>query len=148
MAWYNPMTWFKSQKTTDDIFDRKDGLLVKVGGFVNDLHFSDAEKARYNAETVKAANDFVHATLSENTERSKTRRALAKAWIYTVLGLVVLTALLGVAGAWVPACMTAAAFVWSIVTHELIFWTTLGVMGFFFGNHIYQGAKGSRVPKG
>ena len=32
-------------KTVDDIMDKDNGLLAKFGGFVNDLHYSDAEKA-------------------------------------------------------------------------------------------------------
>ena len=34
---------FKRKKTVDDVFDSENGLLVKAGGFINDLHYSDPD---------------------------------------------------------------------------------------------------------
>ena len=46
-------------KTVDDIMDSEKGLLVKFGGFINDLTYTDAEKAAAMAEVVVGATDFV-----------------------------------------------------------------------------------------
>ena len=53
-------------KTVDDIMDKDNGLLVKFGGFVNDLHYSDAEKATAMAEVVSGASEFVKSTITNS----------------------------------------------------------------------------------
>jgi len=55
MAWYNPLTW--GEKASDNILDKDTGLAVKFGGFVNDLHYSDAEKAENNLTVTQFALD-------------------------------------------------------------------------------------------
>lgn len=50
MAWYNPLSW--GEKVTDNVLDKNEGLAVKFGGFVNDLHYSDAEKAENNQKVM------------------------------------------------------------------------------------------------
>ena len=62
-----------SPKTVDDIFDKDDGILVKAGGFIGGLVYSDQEKAEMNKQIVVAAQKFVVDTLDESTERSKAR---------------------------------------------------------------------------
>ena len=37
---------FGTKKAIDNLLDKDTGLLVRAGGFVNDLHYSDAEQAR------------------------------------------------------------------------------------------------------
>ena len=53
MAWYNPLSW--GEKVTDNVLDKDTGLAVKFGGFVNDLHYSDAEKAETNLKITEFA---------------------------------------------------------------------------------------------
>lgn len=53
MAWYNPFSW--GEKAADNILDKDKGLAVKFGGFVNDLHYSDAEKAENNLTVIEFA---------------------------------------------------------------------------------------------
>lgn len=55
MAWYNPLTW--GEKASDNILDKEKGLAVKFGGFVNDLHYSEAEKAENNLTVTQFALD-------------------------------------------------------------------------------------------
>ena len=75
-------------KLTEDIFDSKEGLLVKAGGFFNNLHLSDAEKLEHKIEAGKGVTEFVKATFGENTIKSKARRKLAIMWIKTQLHLI------------------------------------------------------------
>jgi len=46
MAWYNPLSW--GEKAAENVLDKKNGIAVKFGGFVNNLHYSEAEKAGNN----------------------------------------------------------------------------------------------------
>ncbi len=53
MSWYNPFSW--GEKAADNVLDKDTGLAVKFGGFVNDLHYSDAEKAENNLTVIEFA---------------------------------------------------------------------------------------------
>ena len=44
---------FGTKKAQNDLLDKDDGLLVKAGSFVNNLHFSEAEKAEHSLEVHK-----------------------------------------------------------------------------------------------
>ena len=119
-------------KTVDDIMDKDSGLLVKFGGFVNDLHYSDAEKAAAMADVVSGASEFVKSTMSENTERSKTRRSIAIYWIKFQLGLVALTV------AAYPFDPALAEFYWNVSTSKIMLFGTMSVIIFFFGAHVLR----------
>lgn len=69
---------FGSPKTADDIFDKDSGLLVKAGGWVDGLNFSEQERAELNAASMDGIRKFVVDTLDENTDRSKARRTIAQ----------------------------------------------------------------------
>jgi len=88
----------------------------------------------------------VESTLTENTIRSKTRRKLALAWVYTELAMVVMTFVAGILSIWFDSITPELIkFMWSIPSSDLMFYGTLAVMGFFFGNHILQGIK-NKLP--
>lgn len=53
MSWWNPLTW--GEKASDNILDKDKGLAVKFGSFVNDLHYSEAEKAVDKQVVIKFA---------------------------------------------------------------------------------------------
>lgn len=55
MAWFNPLSW--GEKAADNVLDKDTGLAVKFGGFINDLHYSDAEKADTNLTITQFALD-------------------------------------------------------------------------------------------
>jgi hypothetical protein len=119
-------------KTVDDIMDKDSGLLVKFGGFVNDLHYSDAEKAAAMADVVSGASEFVKSTMSESTERSKTRRSIAIYWIKFQLAVIALTL------AAYPFDPPLAEFYWKVATSKIMLFGTMSVIIFFFGAHVLR----------
>ena len=119
-------------KTVDDIMDKDGGLLVKFGGFINNLSYTDAEKAAAMADVVSGASEFVKSTMSENTERSKTRRSIAIYWIRFQLALVALTV------AAYPFDPTLAEFYWKVSTSKIMLFGTMSVIIFFFGAHVLR----------
>ncbi len=120
---------FSAPKTADDIFDKDKGLLAKAGGFINDLHYSDAEKAEDVRQMGRDAIDFVKATFGENTEKSKTRRTLATLWIKAQLGLILMTAIC------IPFDDKLAKSFYELATCNLMLYGTGGVMVYFFGSY-------------
>lgn len=132
----NPLMWVKSifsnGDVVGDIFDKDDGILVKSGGWVNGLNYSDAEKATDDIKLIAAHAEFVKSTLEENTIRSKTRRAIAMSWIRVQLFLVLLTVVIA------PYDLTVAKFYLELTTSWLMVSGTLSVIGFFFGTHLLR----------
>ena len=123
------------EKSADNLLDKDKGLLVRVGGFVNDLNLSDEERVKYAQKTADAAAKFAVDTLGENTERSKTRRRIAVDWIRVQLFMLI--------SVFVVAAFDAAQakFLFEIATSEIMFWGTMGVMTFFFGGYYLNGAQ-------
>lgn len=123
------------EKSADNLLDKDKGLLVRVGGFVNDLSLSDEERVKYAQKTADAAAKFAVDTLGENTERSKTRRRIAVDWIRVQLFMLI--------SVFVVAAFDAAQakFLFEIATSEIMFWGTMGVMTFFFGGYYLNGAQ-------
>ena len=124
-------------KLTTDIFDKDNGLLAKAGSFINDLHYSDVEKAEAFADMCKAVSEHVKSTLSESTERSVTRRSIAVLWIKVQLALILMTAIC------IPFKAKLAMDFFNLSTCNIMLWGTGSVIVFFFGAY----AWGSHVKK-
>lgn len=130
-------TIFGGSKTTDDIFDKDSGLLAKAGGWIGNQQFTEQEQAISNAATQKAWGDFVVATMSENTDRSKSRRDIAIFWIHCQLLFLFMAIMV------YPFHEEWSAFIFSIALSNLMLTGSLGVLGFFFGPYMF----GAHVKK-
>lgn len=141
MAWYNPATWFSTtksvEKVADDVFDKDNGLLTQVGSWVGNMQFTDEEQAEYKMKVADKAAEFVGKTLEENTERSRTRRAIAVLWIKTQLGLVLMTAIC------IPWNKSIASDYFDLATSDIMLWGTGSIIVFFFGAYVW----GTHVKK-
>jgi len=129
MAWYNPTTWFVSEKTVNDVMDKDSGLLAQVGSWVGNMKLTQEEVIEFNAKTVTSVQEFVKATLSESTERSKTRRSIAVLWIKAQLGIVLMCCIAA------PWNMALADFYYKLATSTLMITVTTAICIFFFGSH-------------
>lgn len=142
MSWYNPMTWFGSQKsvekTVDNVFDKDNGLLTQVGGWIGGMQFTEEEQAEYKMAVADKAAKFVGDTLSENTERSKARRDVANMWIKMQLALVGLTAIC------LPWDRAMAKDYFNLATSDVMLWGTGSILVFFFGGYVW----GTHINKG
>lgn len=127
MTWYNPLTWGKNMKK--DVFDKDNGLLSQVGGWIGNMNLTQEEVIEFNAKTVASVQGFVVSTLSENTERSKTRRDIAVLWIKAQLGIVLMCCISA------PWNMELADFYFKLATSTLMITVTTAICLFFFGSH-------------
>ena len=131
------------EKAADNLLDKDSGLLVRMGGFVNDLSLTDEERIKYAQKAADAAAEFTKATLSESTTRSKTRRSIAVDWIRVQLFMLV-------------SCFVVvfydsdkAAQLWQIATSDVMLWGTLSVLAFFFGGYyLKSGSMPALFSKG
>lgn len=127
-------------KPVDDILDKDNGLLVRAGGWINDLSYTDAEQAADSKELIQHATEarkelintvVEHAknTASENTQRSLTRRYASLAIIRVEMFLV-----LASVAVW-PWNADYAKFIWLIASSLLMFGAFSAVIIFFFGSY-------------
>jgi hypothetical protein len=128
MSWYNPFSW--GEKLTDNIFDKKEGLLVRVGGWIDGQQHTDQEKAEDNASLRKGVIAFAISTMGENSERSKARREIAILWIKSQLSLVLMCAICA------PYNMPLAEFYFKLATTALMMAGTGAIITFFFGSYM------------
>lgn len=124
------MGWFSWLTSSKDVMDKNDGLLAQAGNWIGNFNYTDEERAEAKERLNDGVAEYVKATLSESTVRSRTRRSIAIAWICVELFLVLATALTGVFNP------EYARFLWTICTSDLMFWGTMSVIGFFFGPYM------------
>ncbi|MHA1224090.1 MAG: hypothetical protein ACTSP3_12740 [Candidatus Heimdallarchaeaceae archaeon] len=120
-----------SPQITTDIFDKDSGLLAKAGGFLNDLHYSDVEKAKDHFKIGQAVTEHVKATLGESTIKSKTRRSLAILWIKVQLAMLLMVAII------LPFKQELAKDYFNLATCNVMLWGTGSVITFFFGGYVW-----------
>ncbi len=118
-------------KMATDLFDMNDGLLVKAGGFINDLSYTDAERIKDTIIIGQGVAKFAEVSMEESTEKSRTRRGVAIWWIRTQLIMLLAT-------------MTARIFdrelasdFFEIATCKIMFYGTGSVIAFFFGGYVW-----------
>ena len=127
MAWYNPFSW--GEKVQDNILDKDNGLLAQVGGWIGNMNLTDEEVLEFNAKTTGAVIEFAKSTLSENTERSKARRSIARMWIQTELFLVLSSSVMAMFD------MAKAEFLFRMATSNVMLGGTTAIIIFFFGSY-------------
>lgn len=126
MAWYSFLLGKETQK---NVLDKDNGLLAQVGGWVGNMKLTQEEVIEFNAKTVSSVQEFVKATLSESTERSITRRAIAVLWIKAQLSVVLMACIAA------PWNMELAGFYYELATSTLMITVTTAICIFFFGSH-------------
>lgn len=126
-----------TSKGADRVMDAAAG----VGNWVDNLSYTDQEKATMGAEMRKvildAAGKFMESTVGENTERSITRRELALLIIRFELGLLGLSILL------YKFDKDYADHIWKVATTDPMNYLVMGVGAFFFMAHIVRASKGN-----
>jgi hypothetical protein len=128
MAWYNPLSW--SDKVIDNVLDKKEGILVKVGGWIDGQQYTEQESAEDKKELRKGVINYAIASMGENSERSKARREIAKQWIKVQLWLVLICAIAA------PWDMELAEFYFKLATASIMLAGTSAIITFFFGSYM------------
>ena len=128
-------------KAVDDVLDKDNGLLTQVGGWIGNMNLTDEEIMKANIKTVEDVQEFVKATLSESTERSKTRRSIAWSWIRVHLSLVLLCAIAA------PWDVEVARFYVELATSGTMASGTTAIIIFHFGSYGLQRHNESKGKK-
>jgi hypothetical protein len=103
-----------------------------VGNWIDEQQFTDQEKNQAKMELAVKYAKFVDSTISENSERSKTRRALAL-WIIRLEGFFLLFSLV-----LVRIDPDLSKYSYKLATESPWGILTLGVGAFFFATHLLR----------
>ena len=126
------------QSGTDNVMKVASG----IGGFIDNLSYTDQEKAQTNSEVIiPAMQKFMESTAGENTERSRARREIAL-WIMRnwIIMLWVAIVAHGVELA-LDTEHEFSAFVLGVATSHALTYLVMGAGAFFFGAHIVRQVK-------
>ena len=132
---------FGDSQTKRDLFDTEKGHLKNFGGWIDRSRFTKQEMAELDEEVAKGVRQFAVDTMSENTERSKTRRELAlfvvKSWVLFLF----------TSGMTYKIDPEWSALWFSLATHGSFAALILGVSAFFWGTHAYRASKKTQDSK-
>ena len=111
-------------------------VAASVGGWIDGLKLTDQEKQEFNGKMVEHYSAFMASTVSENTERSRTRRDIAL-WIIKLEAFFLVFSL----GTF-KLDSELAKYAYQVATDSPWGYLTLGVGAFFFGAHLVRASKG------
>jgi len=108
-------------------------LIKGVGGWIDNLQYTEQEKAVDAAGRAVRYGQFFVQTMEENSERSKTRRSLSLLVIRWWLGMLTLSGLMfKIDLAW-------SQYLFEIATLTGVVTLVLGIGAFFWGTHLLRG---------
>lgn len=142
---------FASDKAVDNILDKEKGLLVRAGGWVNGLHYTEQEKAE-NAHMVR---NWGLRQLEALEPFKVVQRILAFAvagqWILVginVIGAIWYDAARGCTEA-VETCTPVVPPMLQFAFSDFIFWPVLAVLSLYFTGGVLPGVfNGGKKPGG
>lgn len=118
---------FGTDKAIDSLLDKDKGLLVRAGGWVNDLHYSDAEKAENQLLVKEWGVRQLEALAPFKVVQRIIAFAVTSLWV--IVGLNVLIAI------WVEALNPEIEIREQMVLFAMsdyVFWPVLAVLGLYF----------------
>lgn len=134
-------------KNRDKIVDGALGAVRGIGKFIDEQKFTTEEAAIFNKGTAEASAQFVKDSLSEGTERSKTRRSIAVEFVRFFCWLVVGVIILKIVEQYVPRIDGAAEFAKGVIIEFKLAFAFVAVIVFFFGGHYLRQYQGQAKKK-
>lgn len=104
-----------------------------IGTWIDERDFTEEERQKANMEILVKYGQFLDNTVNENSDRSRTRRALA-IWIIRVEAFLLISSI--PLAVYNPAL---AEYVYKVAVDSPWGLLTLGVGAFFFGTHLLRG---------
>lgn len=107
-----------------------------IGNWIDEQKFTEQEQAVDSMERAKLYGKFFSQTIEENSERSRTRRALSlliiRWWLF----------MLTASGAMYPVNQAWSEYLFKIATATAVGGLVLGISAFFWGTHLLRAGKG------
>lgn len=122
---------FGTTKAIDDVLDKDKGLLVRAGGWVNDLSYTEAEKAAAAKET----RDWGLRQLTALEPFKIVQRVIA----FATMGIWALVAINVMAAIWVEAffpAVKAKESMFALAVSDYIFWPVVAVLSLYMSGGV------------
>ena len=125
-----------SDKGVDNLLDKDKGLLVRAGGWVNDLHYSDAEKAENSLLVRQWGIKQLEALAPFKIVQRIIAFAVTVLWGFVGLNVV--------AAIWIeaiyPGVVVREAMI-QFATSDYVFYPVLAVLGLYMGGGVLPARK-------
>ena len=123
---------FGTEKAINDITDKQDGLLVRAGGWVNDLSYTDAEKAKNALEVRKWGLNQLEALAPFKIVQRVLAFAIAFIWSFVALNVII--------SIWFGSEPTQQKFI-EFAFSDFIFWPVTVCFGLYFGGGFLESMR-------
>lgn len=127
---------FGTEKAINDITDKDNGLLVRAGGWVNDLSYTDAEKAANALEVRKWGLNQLEALAPFKVVQRILAFAISFVWILVAANVL--------AAIWIeasnPEFLIKEAML-SFAFSDFIFWPVTVCYGLYFGGGLIESIR-------
>lgn len=127
---------FGTKKAIDDITDKDNGLLVRAGGWVNDLSYTDAEKAANALEVRKWGLNQLEALAPFKVVQRILAFAISFVWILVAANVL--------AAIWIEASNPEFLIKDSMLSFafsDFIFWPVTVCYGLYFGGGLIESIR-------
>jgi len=125
---------FGTDKAVDNLLDKDKGLLVRTGGWVNDLSYTDAEKAE-NQLLVKQWG-------IKQLEALEPFKIVQRIIAFAVTSLWLIVGINVIAAVWVEAVYPSIQVrerMIEFAMSDFVFWPVLAVLSLYMGGGTFQG---------
>jgi len=123
---------FGTEKAINDITDKQDGLLVRAGGWVNDLSYTDAEKAKNALEVRKWGLNQLEALAPFKIVQRVLAFAIAFVWSFVALNVII--------SIWFGSEPTQQKLI-EFAFSDFIFWPVTVCFGLYFGGGFLESMR-------
>lgn len=137
MSWFGNL--FGTEKAINSIVDKDNGLLVRAGTAIGNLHYSDQEKANDD----KAVKEWSIRFLDSLAPFKIVQRVLAFAamllWVFVGINVVV--------AIWVNAIypeIDAATAMFAFATSDYVFWPVVSIFVLYTGGGTINSLRGGK----
>lgn len=127
---------FGTEKAISDITDRDNGLLVRAGSWVNDLNYTDAEKAQNALEVRKWGLNQLEALAPFKVVQRILAFAISFVWIMVAANVL--------AAIWIEAAhpdFLIREHMLSFAFSDFIFWPVTVCYGLYFGGGLIESIR-------
>ena len=126
---------FSTQSNIDNVLDKKDGLLVKAGGWIDGLSYTDQEKAEMTLQFTKVANDRLKALEPFKVTQRIIAFSVFLIWGITVIANIVSVFLDSFRGCdeEKTTCAATSPLLQALLFSDAVWLPVLLVLGLYFG---------------
>jgi hypothetical protein len=124
---------FGTQKAIDDLTDKDNGLLVRAGGWVNGLSYTDQEKAEASQEVREWGLRQLEALAPFKVVQRILAFGVTAVWAFVAMNVV--------AAVWVDAVwdLGATRAMLEFALSDYVFWPVLAVLSLYFTGGVLPG---------